>query len=297
MGIQEITEIPRIPERPPESHKGNYGKVLILAGSRGMSGAALLCGEAALRSGSGLVFLGVPESLNGIYAVGIPCALTLPLQETSEGTLSFKAAETILSFSKDCDAVALGPGISRHPETEELVRKIVPLIRNPLILDADGINALEKRGATLRKRRGPTVLTPHPKEMSRITEIPLNKILQDRKEQAVRWAREFNAVVVLKGHKTVVSNGAYFYINLTGNAGMATGGSGDVLTGIIVSLLGQGFPPLNAAITGTFIHGLAGDMEKWEKGEISLIASDLISSLPRAFMRLQQSSPGSRELR
>lgn len=278
--------ISKIKPRQKDSHKGNYGHVFILAGSVGMTGAAYLASQAAILSGSGLVTLGIPSSLNAIMETKLTEVMTLPLQETSEQSLSLSCEKRVIDFVQRCDAVVIGPGISRNPDTQKLVRNLVSKIAKPIILDADGINAYSEAPADLKKRGDPLVMTPHPGEMSRISGITTQEIQKDREETAKRFAAEFNAIIVLKGFRTVVAGDKMVYINESGNPGMATGGAGDVLGGMIASLIGQGLTPFGAAKLASYVHGVAGDMAMREHGEISLIASDILHKLPLAFKGL-----------
>lgn len=270
-------------KRNPDSNKADYGNVFILTGSLGLTGAAYLCGQAAILSGSGLVTVGIPASLNCILASKFIEVMTKPLQETKKQSLSLGALEEILDFSKKADVLAIGPGLSQEPETQRLIQRLILAIDKPIVLDADGINALSNDVRILKKRKSDTVITPHPGEMARLTKRDKDFIQKNRTKIAKDFARDFGVVVVLKGYRTVVANpyGDY-YINDTGNPGMATAGSGDVLTGIIASLVGQGIQIFDSARLGVYVHGLSGDLAKKEKGEISLIASDLLKYLPFA---------------
>jgi ADP-dependent NAD(P)H-hydrate dehydratase / NAD(P)H-hydrate epimerase len=278
-----------LPKRPADGHKGTFGRVLVLAGSTGMTGAAALCSLAALRAGAGLVKLGIPESLNAVLESAAPEVVTLPLPQTAEGSLSLAAEKEILSLAGDwADAVAVGPGLSRHPETAELVRRLVLAGRAPVVLDADGLNAFEGRQDLFRKRRRPLVLTPHAGEMSRLRGLPIGTIEADRIGTVLNACREWGAVVVLKGASSLTADPAgRVLVNPTGNSGMATAGSGDVLTGVIAGLIGQGAEIPAAAWCGVFLHGLAGDIASRATGERALIAGDLLASLGKAFLRLE----------
>lgn len=278
--------ISKIKPRQKDSHKGNYGHIFILAGSVGMTGAAYLASQAAILSGSGLVTLGIPSSLNVIMESKLTEVMTLPLQETSEQSLSSSCEKKVIDFAQRCDAVVIGPGISRNSDTQKLVRSLVSKIAKPIILDADGINAYSEAPDDLKKRRDPLVMTPHPGEMSRISGIATEDIQKDREDAAKRFAAEFNATIVLKGFRTVVAGNKVIYINESGNPGMATGGTGDVLSGMIASLIGQGLAPFGAAKLASYVHGVAGDAAMREHGEISLIASDILHKLPFAFKGL-----------
>jgi NAD(P)H-hydrate epimerase len=274
----------KIPKRPEESNKGDYGKVFIIAGSVGMTGAAYLCSQGALKAGSGLVTCGIPKSLNQIMEIKLTEAMTLPLPETKNHSLSLKAKDEILNFSKKCDSVAIGPGLGQNKETQKLVKELITKIKSPIVLDADGINALNGNMQILKTRKQKTVITPHPGEMSHLIKKDIKYIQSNRKNIAKKIAKETAAVVCLKGHKTVVASpNGKIYINTTGNSGMASGGVGDVLTGIITSFIGQGMDCFSASVVSVYIHGLAGDIATTKKGQFSMIASDIIEYLPNAF--------------
>ncbi|MBN3038925.1 MAG: NAD(P)H-hydrate dehydratase [Candidatus Omnitrophica bacterium] len=276
-----------LPARKPNSHKGDYGHILILAGSLGLTGAAYLASQGAVLSGSGLVTLGIPKSLNTIMEVKLTEAMTKPLPETKDKTLSLKAFSKIKGLLGHVDALAIGPGISRQKETVKLVHKILINADIPIVLDADGINALENNTKVLTKLKASLIITPHPGEISRILRKSVAEIQKDRIKIAKGLANTYNIVVALKGHHTVVADRTgKTYINNTGNAGMASGGCGDVLTGMIASLLGQGMAPFIATKLAVYVHGLAGDLAKKEKGEISLTATDLLNKLPAAFKQI-----------
>lgn len=269
---------------PPDAHKGIFGRVFILAGSGGFTGAAALAGAAAVRSGAGLVTLGVPESLNDIMEVKLTEAMTLPLPETPERSLSIRALEKALEFSAGCDAVALGPGLSQQEETVEFVRRFVQECPVPMVIDADGLNALAKKPAALKAQ---TVITPHPGEMARLLGATADTVQQDRPWAAREAARRFGCTALLKGARTLIAApGGGLFINPTGNPGMATGGSGDVLCGMIAAFLARGMSPVEAAAAGAYIHGLSGDIAAEREGQLSMTAGDIIKYLPDAFKRL-----------
>jgi ADP-dependent NAD(P)H-hydrate dehydratase / NAD(P)H-hydrate epimerase len=275
----------RLRQRKPDSHKGDFGHIFIIAGSRRYSGAALLSAEAAMRSGAGMVTLGMPASLCvPIIKIKPKEVMLLPLAETKEGTISFAAYKKIFSFIKTADVVVLGPGLGLDASTQRLVKKLVKTITKPLVIDADALTA----AAGMRGLRffANTIATPHPGEMARLINIPAAVIQKKRKEVAKNFAAHYNSTVVLKGSRTVVSSpdGAV-YVNRTGNPGMATAGSGDVLAGIIAAFLGQGLDAFNAAKYGVYLHGLAGDIAVLEKTQLSLIASDIIDFLPKAIKK------------
>ena len=276
--------------REPAAHKGQFGHVLVLAGSTGFAGAACLTAEGALRSGAGLVTLGVPESLLPVVAAKLTACMTHPFREVPGGAFALGALPDILGFAERCNVVALGPGIGRHCSTEKLVHALIRSLAKPLVLDADALNALEGEGAVLKSARVPIVLTPHPGEMSRLTGLPAREIQARRAEVAAAFARERSVVVALKGHRTVVSDGTNIYVNETGNPGMASGGTGDVLTGMVAGLLAQGVEPFAATCLAVHLHGLAGDLAAAETGQCSLTATDLLACLGPAFLAAAASS-------
>ncbi|MFH1552561.1 MAG: NAD(P)H-hydrate dehydratase [Candidatus Omnitrophota bacterium] len=276
--------IGKIPVRREESHKGDYGRVLVLAGSRGMTGAAYLSSQGALLAGSGLVISGIPESLNGIMEVKLTEVMTLPLAETENHSLSPKAKGSILDFSKKCDVVVIGPGLGGDRQTRILVKELIEEIESPVVLDADGINALEGDLEPLIKRNSRTVITPHPGEMARLVGKDIESVQSNRIETAKSVAEVTGAIVCLKGHRTVVANPeGMTYINETGNSGMASGGTGDVLTGMIASFIGQGVDDYSATVSAVYLHGMAGDIAAEKKGAFSMIASDILEYMPEAF--------------
>jgi len=284
--LNEIKEIPKIRPRTPDTHKGNYGRIFVLAGSCGMTGAACLCSSAALRSGAGIVTLGIPESLYGIVASKLTCVMTHPLPETHLKTLAEMGRQDILDFSKRFDVVAIGPGLSQYMETKRLVLWLLPNFDCPVVLDADGINALSDDPKILNHIKKQIVLTPHPGEMARLIGLSSAKDIQtSRMEKSSEFVKSNDkATLVLKGYKTLVIDREQYYLNTTGNAGMATAGAGDVLTGIIASLLGQKYSPFEAAQLGVYLHGLAGDLAVQEIGEASMTANDILNYLHKAFI-------------
>lgn len=275
--------ISKIPPRREDTHKGDFGHVFVIAGSRGMTGAAYLASQAAMLSGSGLVTLGIPKSLNPIMEVKLTEAMTLALPEIKEGAFSDSAEKEILDFSKKVNVIALGPGLSRHEATQRLVINLVKKLEKPLVLDADGLFAVSKNIAILKGRSFPTVLTPHPGEMARLVGKEARAIQANREKAASDFAKKHNVILVLKGYRTVVADPkGQNYVNKTGNSGMSSGGVGDVLTGMIASFIGQGINPYSAAVIGVYLHGLAGDIAAKEKGQFSLIATDILAKLPEA---------------
>jgi ADP-dependent NAD(P)H-hydrate dehydratase len=282
MTLEKITRLPELPPRRADSNKGTYGRILVMAGSRGMSGAAVLCGSAALRGGAGLVKVATPREVWPLVAVGNPCYMTVPLDQDGAGNFTAAALAELLQIIKGSDVVALGPGLGRSPELTKFIGEVVSQGVAPLVLDADGLNACADRLQILDQRRGPLIITPHPGEFARLLGTTTAHVQAAREELAATFARHRNTIVLLKGHETIVTDGKRVYINATGNPGMATAGSGDVLTGLVAALLGQGLDPFAAAQLGAYVHGLAGDFARTDKGEAGLIASDLVEYLPRA---------------
>jgi NAD(P)H-hydrate epimerase len=265
----------RPPRRKPDTHKGDYGTVLIVAGSPGMAGAAVLAGEAAYRAGAGLVVYCCPERIADVVSIKQTCGVVRPFGEKD-------AAAQILEEAARSTSAVLGPGLSRAPAVQEAVREAVQALQIPFVLDADGLNAFQEYPELLQRGKAPRVLTPHPGEASRLLKMPAAEIQADRAAAATELAKRFLAVAVLKGHRTVVTDGARSFVNRTGNPGMATGGSGDVLAGVIGALLGQKVAPLEAARMGVEVHGRAGDLGARELGETSLLATDILDYLPKA---------------
>ncbi len=280
--------IPRLPKRRNESNKGDYGRVLVIGGSAGMIGAPALVGLAALRSGCGLAQIAVPQSIQQAVATLVPCATTLGLPATTSGAIAARAIATLRPPLKNwASVIALGPGMSRSRDGAKLVNEILKASTIPIVLDADGLNnAASNPNALIARRHAPLVLTPHPLEAQRLLDALSIKsnALSNRREAATSLAKRTHAIVVLKGHQTLVTDGARLYTNHTGNPGMATGGSGDVLTGIIAALIAQRMPPFEAAVLAVHTHGRAGDLAARQLGQVSLIATDLIDYLPRAFL-------------
>ena len=281
--MEQIQALPKLRPRKKNAHKGSCGKAFIIAGSRGMMGAAYLTTESTLRSGTGLVTLATPESEQRVAATKLTCAMTYPLPATSTGSVSFEAGDTIIDITQECQAVAIGPGMSQHPFTQQLVCDILPRLNTSVVVDADAINALHLCKDALQKRSAPTVITPHPGEFSRLVGKPINEIVENAREVAAQFAQQNNCIVVLKVAPAIVVSSDNYYENTTGNPGMATGGSGDVLTGVITALLAQGFPAFAAAQLGVYLHGMAGDLCKEYIGEYGMIASDILQFLPHAF--------------
>lgn len=265
-----------LPDRNPWGHKGNFGKLLLLCGSRGYTGAAFFAAMGALRAGAGLVFLGVPESIYGIEAVKLNEPVIFPLPDAG-GRLSADAVPEILARLPQMDAVLVGPGLGQSEGTLAVVRAVLENAQCPVVVDADGINVLSAHRDLLRGRKSPTILTPHDGEFARLGGV----IGEDRMAAAAALAEELGCVVLLKGHETCITDGTDGYLNPTGNPGMAVGGSGDVLAGVITALLGAGLPPLEAAACGAWLHGAAGDRCAAELGQYGMLPTDMLSALPR----------------
>ncbi len=277
-----------LPKRDPGGHKGTFGKIAVIAGSVGYTGAAALTSLAALRSGAGLVTLGIPGSLNDIIEAKLTEVITRPLAETTERSLSLAALPVIASLLDSADAMALGPGLSQNGETQELIRAIVKELAVPCVIDADGLNALTPEDIGGRHGDAPVVITPHPGEMARLCGRPVSDVIEAREEVAADVATRARATVILKGAASVVADAAgEIYLNPTGNDGMASGGSGDVLTGIVAALLGRGMSALDAGVLGACIHGRAGDIAACAVGRTAMIAGDLVDLLPDVYSELE----------
>jgi NAD(P)H-hydrate epimerase len=279
---------PLLPERRRYSHKGDYGHVFIVAGSRGKTGAALMAARACMRAGAGLVTIGVPESLTASFEASVIEEMLLPLPDTGEGALSYKALDRVLDFlDKKADVLAIGPGLGTAQETGKLVTGIIGACTSPMLVDADGINAIDSI-AVFKRVKAPVIITPHPGEFSRLSGRSAAAIEKDRIEASMAFSRKTGAYIVLKGVPTVTAEPeGRVFINSTGNPGMAKAGAGDVLTGVISSMLAQGLGPLEASVLGVYLHGLAGDISADGAGLHSVIASDLIGCLPAAFKALR----------
>lgn len=274
-------------KRLPNTHKGTYGHVLVLAGSPGKSGAAVMTGRSALRTGAGLVTLAIPENLRVPLEIPTLEVMTVSLPETIKGTISVDAYDEIIPLTKDKRVVAIGPGLTTHPSTVALVHRLIKTLEIPMVIDADGINAVAQKPDILLEAKAPIVLTPHPGEMARLA--PNIRIQNNRIPVAQETAQKYHSFIILKGVRTIIASpdGSVF-INPTGNPGMATAGTGDVLTGIIAGLISQNVIPVEAAKIGVFLHGLAGDIVAEEKGEYGMIAGDVIDAIPHAVKRIQE---------
>ena len=281
--------MPRIKRRSRNAHKGDYGHVLVIAGSAGMTGAAYLSSEAALVSGAGLVTLAIPKSLNLIMQRKLIEVMTLPMPETKEQSFSRSAYDKIIAFTKKASCVLIGPGLSQNRQTQCLIRYLIKDIDLPMVIDADALNAAAGHLDTLsQKQQCPaTIVTPHPGEMARLIGKSSDFVNKNKKNVAKRFASEYNVTTVLKGFKTVAASpDNKIYINNTGNPGMASAGCGDVLSGVIAALLASGMDGFKAARLGVYVHGIAGDLAAKEIGEVSLRARDLLRFLPEAFKKV-----------
>ena len=265
-----------LPDRDPWGHKGSFGKILLLCGSLGFTGAAYLAAMGALRTGAGLTFLGVPESIYAIEAVKLNEPVVFPLPDKA-GKLSREAIPEILERLPNMDAVLIGPGLGQSEGTLEVVKAVLENADCPVVLDADGINVLAAHKDILRGRQAATILTPHDGEFARIGGV----IGEERMDAAMQLANDLKCILLLKGHETCITDGESCYLNRTGNPGMAVGGSGDVLSGILVSLLGQGIAPLEAAAVAAWLHGAAGDICAQEIGQYGMLPTDMLKALPR----------------
>jgi ADP-dependent NAD(P)H-hydrate dehydratase len=285
--MQVIESIPKLKPRAVDAHKGDFGKVCIIAGSIGMSGAAALAGRSALRAGAGLVRVAIPKSVLPIVASIEPCFTTIALPEDSLGRISAKAINPILEAVAQNDVVAFGPGVGTSGELRSLLETLLRQDNLRLVIDADGLNNLAGIKDWPAGLKANLILTPHPGEMKRLWSALFREPLpSDRRQQAAQLAQQTKTVVALKGAGTVVSDSDKVYINKTGNPGMATAGSGDVLTGVITALAGQGLCDFDAAVLGVYIHGLAGDIAVENFGRVSLMTTDIIRALADAFMRI-----------
>lgn len=298
---QRIDGLPSLPPRARDGHKGDYGRVLIVGGSLGMAGAVGLAGMAALRGGAGLVYVVCPEDILATVAGYEPSYLTIPLPHRpshasgnpassgpSDGKENQERSEpgeswSQIVLSQPADVIAIGPGMGRSTALARLVRRVLMEATAPVLVDADGLNLLAANLDVLKQRKGPTILTPHPGEFARLSGLSLPRIAADRVGLAIAFAREHNVVLVLKGAGTVIADSTRHAVNQTGNPGMATGGAGDVLTGLAAALLAQGLSAWEAARLAVHLHGLAGDVAAGRKTEVSLIARDIVEAIPDAF--------------
>jgi NAD(P)H-hydrate epimerase len=288
MALEPIETVPVLPPRPRDSHKGQFGHVLVVAGSRGMAGAAALCGISALRSGAGLVRIVCPAEVQPTVASFEPSYMTYPLPCDDGGMIRLEPAQPVLErLIAPADVIAVGPGLGQSDDVRRLIRFFITGTKKPLVIDADGLNALVGQTELLSQLDRPVILTPHPGEFARLSGSKAAPAPEDRvRRTAELAARSEPLVVALKGAGTVVSDGRRYYVNTTGNPGMATAGAGDVLTGVIAALLAQKLPVFEAAVLGVFIHGIAGDVARDQNGEIGMIAGDLVDALPDAFVHV-----------
>ena len=284
--MQIVEQIPKLRPRKADAHKGDFGKVCIIAGSFGMSGAAALAGRTALRAGAGLVRVAVPKSVLPIVASIEPSFTTIALAEDNAGRISAKAISIILDVVADNDVLAFGPGVGISQGLHSILETLLEQEKLRLVIDADGLNNLSRIKEWPTKLRANLILTPHPGEIRRLwSSVFREQLPSERQHQAGQLAQQTKTIVVLKGAGTVVTDGQKVYINKTGNPGMATAGSGDVLTGVITALMGQGLANFDAAVLGVYIHGLAGDIAAERYGQVSLMATDIAEALCDAFMK------------
>lgn len=279
-----------LPQRPQGAHKGTFGHVIAIGGSEGMTGAIYLAAMAAIKSGAGLVTAGVPRSLHHIMEMKTLEVMTKPLPETEAVSIGQEALETILELAGIGNVLVLGPGMSQHVSTSNLLMNLLEKLEKPLVMDADALNIISTGDPkkTLAGIKAPVIITPHPGEMARLMGIPVREVQQSRIEVARKAATEWKVIVVLKGAKTLAAHpDGRIYVNPVGNPGMATGGSGDVLAGVIASFMAQGLRPLDAAVAGVYVHGLAGDLASLHQGQAGLTAGDLLAELPKALMFLE----------
>jgi yjeF C-terminal region, hydroxyethylthiazole kinase-related len=283
MTLQRLTSLPTPPSRPSQSNKGTFGRVLIVAGSTGMSGAAALSGLGALRGGAGLVYVATPRSVAHIVAAIDPSYLTIPLSVDDAGVLDDPALGEVWGAVDGKNVCAIGPGLGQSRVARELVTTLYQQAEIPLVVDADALNLLSQTPEILSEHAGPRILTPHPGEFGRLTGKTIDEIQHNREGISVEFSRKHGVVLVLKGEGTVVTDGQQLYVNTTGNSGMSTGGTGDVLTGLIAALIAQKMSPFSAAQLGVFLHGRAGDLAAAEYSQPGMIASDLARFLGAAW--------------
>jgi NAD(P)H-hydrate epimerase len=290
--LLEVEEVaPAFPRRDAAAHKGTFGHVLVIAGSVGKTGAAALASLGAQRVGAGLVTLAIPHSLNDIMEVKLTEVMTEPVPETEARTIGGEALDRLLHLAEGKSAVAIGPGLGTHPSTQKLVHELLSSLKVPIVLDADGINALAGRADLLARAGGPVILTPHPGELSRLLDVPRDEVLRRRIPLVPETASRFNVTLVLKMARTIVASPTRDAVIVpTGNPGMATGGTGDVLTGLIAGLLAQGVAPGLAAQAGAYVHGLAGDLAAARLGEEAMLAGDLLDRVPEAIRQVKAAS-------
>ncbi|WP_455260002.1 NAD(P)H-hydrate dehydratase [Ruminococcus sp.] len=273
--------------RPDDSNKGSLGSLLCICGSYGMAGAAIMAGKAALRCGIGLLKIAVPKSIYPVCATNILESVYYPLEETSNGVISSKNTDFLLEMCEKSSAVVIGCGLSVCDDTKNLVQSVITNCKKPLVIDADALNCICNKPEILKNLKAPAIITPHPGEMARLLHSTPKTVNSNRENTAIDFAKKFGVVTVLKGAGTIIASpDGEVYINHTGNSGMATGGSGDVLSGIIGSLLAQGAAPINAAAAGVFLHGTIGDLAAEKLGKISMLPTDMIDMIPTAYLKL-----------
>ena len=273
--------------RPDDSNKGTLGSLLCICGSYGMAGAAIMAGKAALRCGIGLLKIAVPKSIYPVCATNILESVYYPLEETSNGVISSKNTDFLLEMCENSSAVVIGCGLSVCDDTKNLVQSVITNCKKPLVIDADALNCICNKPEILKNLKAPAIITPHPGEMARLLHSTPKMVNSNRENTAIDFAKKFGVVTVLKGAGTIIASpDGEVYINHTGNSGMATGGSGDVLSGIIGSLLAQGASPINAAAAGVFLHGTIGDLAAEKLGKISMLPTDMIDMIPTAYLKL-----------
>lgn len=273
--------------RPDDSNKGSLGSLLCICGSYGMAGAAIMAGKAALRCGIGLLKIAVPKSIYPVCATNILESVYYPLEETSNGVISSKSTDFLLEMCEKSSAVVIGCGLSVCDDTKNLVQSVITNCEKPLVIDADALNCICNKPEILKNLKAPAIITPHPGEMARLLHSTPKTVNSNRENTAIDFAKKFGVVTVLKGAGTIIASpDGEVYINHTGNSGMATGGSGDVLSGIIGSLLSQGAAPINAAAAGVFLHGTIGDLAAEKLGKISMLPTDMIDMIPTAYLKL-----------
>lgn len=273
--------------RPDDSNKGTLGSLLCICGSYGMAGAAIMAGKAALRCGIGLLKIAVPKSIYPVCATNILESVYYPLEETSNGVISSKNTDFLLEMCEKSSAVVIGCGLSVCDDTKNLVQSVITNCKKPLVIDADALNCICNKPEILKNLKAPAIITPHPGEMARLLHSTPKTVNSNREKTAIDFAKKFGVVTVLKGAGTIIASpDGEVYINHTGNSGMATGGSGDVLSGIIGSLLAQGAAPINAAAAGVFLHGTIGDLAAEKLGKISMLPTDMIDMIPTAYLKL-----------
>jgi NAD(P)H-hydrate epimerase len=285
--MKEVRAVPHIPVRIADSHKGDYGRALIVGGSVGLSGAPILAAAAALRSGAGLVELAVPWSVYLPAASRLPAALVKPLTETPDGVLDATADE-IRAVTAAATAAAIGPGMGKTEGALRTLRLLIDAAKVPVVYDADALNILAAKAPDMKKLRRDAVLTPHPGEMARLTGRTRDEVQADRRGAAAACAGEHGVIVVLKGAQTIVTDGDRLFVNTTGSHGLARGGTGDVLAGMAAALLAQKMDPFEAAVLAVHAHGLAGDLAQEKLGAMGMTADDVVEALPAAWKRLER---------